>query len=481
MYDAVAASCRSLCKNIGSEQNAFRGSTDSRAIYDSILGDVFNGVSGRFQLDAKTGSRSENSTLFIASAFTYAKNNATILIRNVAEWRAHQWVVSDDFPKVPPSVSFTENFNYISSSLKITSLVLASLLVLGTIFLMVWTWRKRRTRIIARAQWTLLEVFLLGIALASLSTLFIGVKDARSVSHGVKSFSCMAFYWCWPIGMSLTFGALVMKLWRIWRIFDNKSMKRIRITNKDLYKMLAAIVSVDLIILIVWSIVAPLKYERVVISRDAFGNPISSYGTCQGKNAVVYEALIVIYQGILFLTGVIICFKVRKADGEYQESKYIMISIVSQCQLYILGVPVFFVFSDEDTTAKFLVLFFVIWLTNILLILVIYVPKYIAMKTNLNHAGSFEQQSKNTQFSMETMKARPQHFYSSAVPRTGTSKLQPAQSSAIRYEKLDVGCQTSINESNFLLREDDGDQEAEEDVTTIYEDDDENNGQLLQV
>jgi hypothetical protein len=191
----------------------------------------------------------------------------------------------------------------------------------------------------------------------------------------------------------MTFAALSLKLYRIWRIFNNKALRKVKITNTQLYQTVFAVCAVNLVILVTWASVSPLTYSREVIRSDVHGNPLESFGLCSSEHSAPFMALIFTYIMLLFLGGMIMCYKVRTADSDYQESNYIIISLVSQFQMYLLGIPLLFVFSEESSEARFLVAFVVVFCNNLLLSLVMFVPKMIALHKNLEHANSMARTS----------------------------------------------------------------------------------------
>uniref|UniRef100_A0A7S2WBQ7 G-protein coupled receptors family 3 profile domain-containing protein n=1 Tax=Mucochytrium quahogii TaxID=96639 RepID=A0A7S2WBQ7_9STRA len=383
VYDAVVSVCRALCKTGNHESRE----TIGKKTHTNILHDEFPGVSGTIRYNRTDNNRDIATIRFATKLFTYSPDGNVRSTLQHAHWTRNEWELGSDFPRVRSSIGFTEDYNYIDAGLMITSYVLSTLLILLTCFWMGWTWQKRRSRVISRSQPVMLIFFLVGILLATISTYFVSPQNAywySNLSHWMQNFCCLAFYWFWSVGTSLSFGALLVKLWRIWKIFDNKKLARRTFSNKRACLVVAGIVLVDIILLIVATIHSPLRFTRVVVQKDVFGNTLSSYGACVSSDFEKIAIVLVSYQIFLFLGGVFITFKVRRFDTDYQESRYITISIVSQCQIYLLGIPIAFVFAPENVTVRFLVMYMVIWINNLLLLLVIYLPKHFATRNKNN-------------------------------------------------------------------------------------------------
>ncbi|ETN65048.1 hypothetical protein AND_003192 [Anopheles darlingi] len=79
-------------------------------------------------------------------------------------------------------------------------------------------------------------------------------------------YSCTARIWLREIGFSLTYGALMLKTWRISVIFRVRSAKAVKITDARLLKRLGVLCGFVGIALLVRTLVAP---PVVIVGRTA--------------------------------------------------------------------------------------------------------------------------------------------------------------------------------------------------------------------
>mmetsp|Transcript_2489 Transcript_2489/g.5714 ORF Transcript_2489/g.5714 Transcript_2489/m.5714 type:complete len:923 (+) Transcript_2489:466-3234(+) len=403
------------------------------ALWDAIVSNDFEGVSGYIHIDPETGTRDVASSNFVIERF----RSDPVTAYATAMYSEGNWTIDNDtFLSLPPDVTVNTQNNYIHPTAKIILVVLAVLLICWTIFLIGFTWVKRRTRIMSRAQPTILMLFLVGVVLSSCSLFFIGVEDLETdLGQEFQNFSCMALYWSWSVGTVLTFGALTAKLYRIYRIFHNRALKRIRITNMHLYGAIVGIVALDVVILTIWSSVSPLQWERTIEATDIFGNAIITYGSCTSEQENVFLALLLSYTFLLFLTGAVFSFMVRNTPSEFQESTHIVISLVSQVQLYCLGFLILFIFPHDNSDARFIVMSIVIFFNNLLITLVIYVPKFLALHNNTDRANSINTYSRSTPVQQQRVGPSSHHqLLSSALSDPPRSEI-PSGSS---YPQLDL-------------------------------------------
>ena len=100
-----------------------------------------------------------------------------------------------------------------------------------------------------------------GCYLYLLSTLFLTVQQTVTVNnpvlYGVK---CSAFVWCESISLTLIFGTIGIKSWRIFRIFSNISPRIINsLQDYQLVLYICLLLLVDIIFLLLWNIIDPWR------------------------------------------------------------------------------------------------------------------------------------------------------------------------------------------------------------------------------
>ncbi|GLV43267.1 uncharacterized protein CBL_14055 [Carabus blaptoides fortunei] len=127
--------------------------------------------------------------------------------------------------------------------------------------------------------------------------------------------------WLREIGFSLTYGALMLKTWRISVIFRVRSAKAVKITDLNLMKRLGIIVAVFSVLLMIRTLVAP---PIVIVGRTA--DDLKAY-LCRtdwwDHSFTTMEVLFLVW-------GIRLCIVVRKAPSEFNESKFISMAIYNE-------------------------------------------------------------------------------------------------------------------------------------------------------
>jgi gamma-aminobutyric acid type B receptor len=120
------------------------------------------------------------------------------------------------------------------------------------------------------------------------------------------------------------FSALFIKTWRAWRIFHERSLKVIKLTNVYLLKIMAIAPAIEIAVLTIWSAVFTPQSETVVVDIN---RPALNYRTCTSAQSLPFAIILIVYKALLIIAGVVLGFWSRKIRSEYNESKFILIAM----------------------------------------------------------------------------------------------------------------------------------------------------------
>ncbi|XP_071820444.1 probable G-protein coupled receptor CG31760 isoform X2 [Apostichopus japonicus] len=190
----------------------------------------------------------------------------------------------------------------------------------------IYIFLNRENRVIKAASPSLLYILLLGASLLHTEILFL-TEWVDPVSCFVQS--CLRHF-----GFSLVYGALLLKTWRITRVFKVRSAKRVRIPDSSLLSRLGVLLVITCAYLVVAALVD-------------FSNVKETSQVVEAGYNVKFQSCIVKwwdYAGlgvemVLLIWGIYLCVRVRKAPSEFNESRFISFSIYNQTIVQIF-VPV---------------------------------------------------------------------------------------------------------------------------------------------
>ena len=120
------------------------------------------------------------------------------------------------------------------------------------------------------------------------STYLLNMTSDEVATERGASIACMSTPYLLAIGFALVFAALHSKLWRVNKLFSGPAMRRVKVTERDVIKPLCGLLLINILVLGLWTGLAPLTWERTVVDVDPFGNTVESLGQCTSDGALAY-------------------------------------------------------------------------------------------------------------------------------------------------------------------------------------------------
>jgi 7 transmembrane sweet-taste receptor of 3 GCPR len=189
------------------------------------------------------------------------------------------------------------------------------------------------------------------------------------------------------------------------------------VSSRTIFKAVLAQASANFILLLIWSLVAPLEWTRVVTdATDNFDRSIESYANCAASDQSLVFVVIILLSNIAFLLiGTFWAYKSRNIATEYNESRYIGISIVAVLQSWTIGLPILIVVRDNPS-ASFYVQSGLIFVTALAILSFTFVPKVIALHKEAS--GSKKRQKLYREFVREaSLRRRAEEEHSDREPQ----------------------------------------------------------------
>ena len=304
------------------------------------------------------------------------------------------------------------DYNFIDPWEKILGYILFGVCVLLSVGLALIVIGFRTNKVIVASQPFFLLMICFGSLLVASAILPLTVDDAsdRYTPRG-RDIACMCVPWFFFLGSTITFSALFSKTWRINKIFKSaREFRRIVVQPKDVLIPFVVLMVCSITLLLVWSVLDPWIYQRLPTGKgtDEWNRIVNTYGTCNSVPAdpapsvsistVCYSLLWAILVSTLFAA----CwqaYQARSISTEYSESTYIGFAVALVLQILLLAAPIV-VFVKSQPTAVYFAMLLVFGLTCCSVLLLIFVPKLLAMKQLLREEGT----------------ARPRHVIGNGVP-----------------------------------------------------------------
>ena len=257
--------------------------------------------------------------------------------------------------------------------------------------------------------------------------------------------ACIAFPWLLAVGFSITFASLFTKTHRVNQIFKNAaSFKRVKISAWDVAKPMLVLIGANILVLSLWTALAPPHYDTITVTEDQFSRPTETFGFCVSDSPVYLAILGAINAGVLIFS-VYEAYTARSISTEFSESEYIFKILVLILLVFFIGIPVLVI--ARDTPAAYVFVFAgIIFTVCCSVLLLIFVPKYLALKEAAKKSKEKQERKE------ERKQERKQAGLASEV--SSTSRLSSAESEAegVKFCVADGKAQRELEDENRRLR-----------------------------
>ncbi|XP_038071683.1 uncharacterized protein LOC119740441 [Patiria miniata] len=243
--------------------------------------------------------------------------------------------------------------------------------------------RYRQQKHVKMSSPNLNNLIILGAVLVYLFVIVSGL-DTNIISQEIFEIMCYVKTWTLSVGFVLAFGAMFSKTWRVHRVAAFKTPKRRIVTDKQLFIMVFVLLLVDVIILILWQVIDPVRLQSVDLYQqddpeipNRIIQPFIRYCTCD--TLTYWLGALYGYKGLLLIFGTFLAWETRKVSiPGLNDSKLIGVSVYNVVILCLIGVAVSVVISSNPEALFVFVSCIILFCTSITLI-VVFVPKIIAV------------------------------------------------------------------------------------------------------
>ena len=129
--------------------------------------------------------------------------------------------------------------------------------------------------------------------------------------------------------------------------------RRNRVTFKETLSVIAIVLVVDVVILAVWTGVDPLEWQRTVTAADQFGAPLESEGFCRSDHWEIFTGIIAALHLLLLAVACYMCYVARDIPTKFSEGKFLSIAMISNLQVFVVGVPILIILGPDPQTSFF--------------------------------------------------------------------------------------------------------------------------------
>ena len=361
-------------------------------LFQAISLSDFQGATGRIRLSNDTQTRDPMSIQFAVMNAVIAEGTSddgkvrferrtTELVRFDEAGHGdilNDFIYSDNSTNPPlPMPPLEVNLNLINNGSRISGLALCALVILIALGWMVFTYLHRRAKYIRGSQPPFLYMLCIGVIVMTASIIPMSLQEPIPIS--TLNVSCMSQLWLLSAGFTTAFSALFCKIWRLNKVVrSSMRFRRMKVRIKDVLYPFAILLSLNFILLTVWTVVDPLLWVRTDdVHYTTSGQSSRSTGSCASssrKNEIVFYTFLCLFNFVGLGCANWQSYKARNLKTEFNESSNITMSMLFMTEAALLGLPVLFLVGD-DPSAFFLVRSVLITIISLGVLMPIFVPK----------------------------------------------------------------------------------------------------------
>ena len=135
-------------------------------------------------------------------------------------------------------------------------------------------------------------------------------------------------------------------------------------TSGAKWAVIPGLIALDCILLGIWTAKDPLQWKRTALQVDVFSHTLVSAGQCEADSSGTYLAVIGTLHAVVLAYACYVCYNTRTDKTETSEGKYVALAMVSNLQVFVLGVPVLVVVGNDPGTS-FFVRSAIVWLNDL--------------------------------------------------------------------------------------------------------------------
>ncbi|KAG7359052.1 7 transmembrane sweet-taste receptor of 3 GCPR-domain containing protein [Nitzschia inconspicua] len=247
------------------------------------------------------------------------------------------------------------------------------------------------------SQIEFLILICVGALISSSTIIALSFQAGTGEDTHPASAGCTAAPFLYAIGWALQYSSLSAKTYRLFLVMRNsQNLIRAKVTFLKMLQIVFVVIAIDLTLLISWTIVSPLIYERseesVNINEDSGVVTIETAGSCVMKDgSISIWAFVVPIMGlhIFLLIGTnCLLYQVRNVADRYQEQKYIAMASILMFEILIVGMPVMVAVNDSPV-ATHIILVGIIAVSDIGILCFTFIPKIVFQRAGLEEGVTF--------------------------------------------------------------------------------------------
>lgn len=131
--------------------------------------------------------------------------------------------------------------------------------------------------------------------------------------------TCVVNQFLLSVGFSLFYGSLLVKTWRIDKIFTSSKLQMVSLPDSLLLRHLSCYAAADLLLIILWAAISPPTPTLVAHTAHEY----AFVSECSSRDSDSFRIAVYLLRGLSLLLGAAFAVRARDVQDAYNESKFL--------------------------------------------------------------------------------------------------------------------------------------------------------------
>lgn len=165
--------------------------------------------------------------------------------------------------------------------------------------------------VVRRSSHVFCQLIVLGSALFPVA-LIVAMRPSTQTTCVVNQFLL-------SVGFSLFYGSLLVKTWRIDKIFASAKLQKLTLPDSLLMRHLACYAAADLLLIILWAAISPPTPTLIAHTAEDY----AFVTECSSRQSDSFRIAVYLLRGLSLLLGAAFAVRARDVQDAYNESKFL--------------------------------------------------------------------------------------------------------------------------------------------------------------
>ena len=216
-----------------------------------------------------------------------------------------------------------------------------------------FNWRYGKHKILLASSQKLNYVIIAGTFFAYLTVVILSILESPLgllMSDVLFKAICIIRIWILPLAFTMSYGTMLARAWRIYRIFNDPWVTNRPLRDYHLIMIVVALGMADLLYLIPWTIIDPYRRTELLDDINYAEYSRCSSLSCSSDNVIVWLGILSLYKFLVMLAGVLIISLVRKNVNKkkyFNDATSLATALYVTALSFFIGVPIQLIFTFQ--------------------------------------------------------------------------------------------------------------------------------------